>query len=103
MRDEQLREASTHLPSTAAAWGDVPLITRLELVKAGRTIAHRETERLKGLEVAIALYKGDSNGAGAMLRCVDKYAYDAVPIVEFTEEWAYAILRENADFLKGLL
>lgn len=84
----------------------VPLQTRLEIVKARATMAWLQVQEMatkRPTEVRpqdVALYRGDSNGAAMMLRCIDQYANGTFGT--FSEDWAVGILRANEALIKEI-
>ena len=80
-------------------WPDhVPLQTRLEVVKAHLTLNYHTYVKFPDAELDVAvMFKGDSNGAGFMLRCIG--GYDGV---KFTEAWAEQTLQKHFEVLKSI-
>lgn len=113
MSDNEVLEICNKISSRTYWPSHIPLQTRLELVKAQLTLAWRLVERQKqqggfvGSDAALAYYKGDSNGAAAMLRCIDEYSHggpvngaNAGPC--FDEAWALGILKKHEDVIKEI-
>jgi hypothetical protein len=75
----------------------LPLITKLELIKAQLTIDRWETENDPRIRHMTA-WRDTSNGAGSMMRMVPGYAVQD-GFGTFTEEWAYGIFAKHEEAL----
>jgi len=106
MTDEELIAAVSRL-NTSRWPAQVSLITRLEITKARLTLAWKQVEAMPNVEESYrSLFRGDSNGAGAMLRCVDEYSHgfqEGKLGPNFDKEWAVSILRTHEAILKEMI